>query len=126
MARPIRFRGFLCASIALVWVLSGRASPAEPLRLVADFAPPFEDLGDEKAPGFSVEVLRQVFAAMRQDASFEAFPNRRSWTMIARGEADGIFSGPRVGERERIALFRTSRWSVISGSSSCAQPTWGD
>ena len=73
VARPKRFRGFLCATIAVLWALSGQASPAEPLRLVADFAPPFEDLSDEKAPGFSVEVLKQVFAAMGQDVSFEAF-----------------------------------------------------
>jgi polar amino acid transport system substrate-binding protein len=105
MARPIGYRGLLCTTIAVVWALSGRASPAEPLRLIADFAPPFEDLGDEKAPGFSVEVLRQVFAAMGQDTFFQAFPNRRGWTMIARGEADGIFSGPRIGERERICSF---------------------
>jgi polar amino acid transport system substrate-binding protein len=52
-----------------------------------------------------VEVLREVFAAMGQPASFEAYPNRHGWTMIARGEADGIFSGPRLGERERICSF---------------------
>jgi polar amino acid transport system substrate-binding protein len=105
MTRLIGVRRLLCTTIAVVCALCGRVSLAEPLRLVADFAPPFEDLGDEKAPGFSVEVLRQVFAAMGQDASFEAFPNRRSWTMIVRGEADGIFSGPRTGERERICAF---------------------
>ena len=42
---------------------------------------------------------------MGRNASFEAFPNRRAWTMIARSEADGIFSGPRVSERERICAF---------------------
>ena len=105
MSRLIGFRGLLYATIAVVWALSGRALPAASLRLVTDFSPPFEDLGDENAPGFSVEVLRQVFAAMGQDASFEAFPNRRSWTMIARGEADGIFSGPRTAEREGICSF---------------------
>jgi polar amino acid transport system substrate-binding protein len=92
-------------TIAVVWAPSGRASSAEPLRLVADFAPPFEDLSDEKAPGFSVEVLRQVFDAMGQDASFETFPNRRSWTMLAHGKADGLFSGPRTAEREGICSF---------------------
>ena len=105
MARLGGFRGFLYATIAVVWALSGRTLPAASLRLVADFSPPFEDLGDEKAPGFSVEALRQVFAAMGQEVSFEAFPNRRSWTMIARGEADGIFSGPHTSERERICSF---------------------
>ena len=76
MTRRIGFRALLCATIAIVWVLSGRPSPAGSLRLLADFAPPLEDLSNEEAPGFSVEVLRQVFAAMGQDVSFEAFPNR--------------------------------------------------
>jgi polar amino acid transport system substrate-binding protein len=105
MARLIGYRGLLCTTITVVWALSGPASPADSLRLITDFAPPFEDLGDEKAPGFSVEVVRQVFRVMGQDASFEAFPNRRGWMMVARGEADGIFSGPRIGERERICSF---------------------
>ncbi len=106
MTRLIGFRGFLCTAIAVVWVLSGRASPAEPLRLLTDLSlGPFEHLSDDKAPGFSVEVLRQVFAAMGQDVSFEAFPLNRSWMMIAHGEADGIFSSWRTSERERICAF---------------------
>jgi polar amino acid transport system substrate-binding protein len=106
MSRPIGFRGLLCTAIAVVWALSGRVSPAETLRLITDLSSgPFENLRDDKAPGFSVEVLRQAFAAMGQDASFEAFPLNRSWTMIARGEADGIFSSWRTSERERICSF---------------------
>ena len=105
MARPIGFRGFLFTTIACVWALGAQSSPPGSLRLVADFAPPYEDLDNQKAPGFSVEVLRQVFAAMGQDVSLQAFPNRRSWAMVARGEADGIFSGPRTGERERFCSF---------------------
>jgi hypothetical protein len=64
MERLIGFRGFLCATIAIVWVLSGRASPAEPLRLITERLLPFENLDNDKAPGLSVEVLKDVFAAM--------------------------------------------------------------
>jgi polar amino acid transport system substrate-binding protein len=106
MAILIGLRGLLCTTIAVVWALSGRASPAETLRLVTNLSlGPLENLSDDKAPGFSVEVLRQVFAAMGQDASFEAFPLNRSWMMIARGEADGIFSSWRTSERARICFF---------------------
>ena len=105
MVRPTGFRVLLFTAIAVFWVLSAGALRAEPLRLVTDFSPPYADLDNQKAPGFSVEVLRRVFAAMGQDVSFEAFPNRRSWAMVARGEADGIFSGPHTGEREQICSF---------------------
>jgi polar amino acid transport system substrate-binding protein len=116
MARMIGFRGFLCTAIAVVCALGGRAAPAESLRLVTGLKEvPFEDLDDNKEPGFSVEVLRQVFASMGQSASFEAFPRNRSWTMVARGEADGIFSESRSSERERICAFpdeplKQERW----------------
>jgi polar amino acid transport system substrate-binding protein len=105
MARLIGFRGLLCTAIAVVWAFSGRASPAESLRFVTDYLPPFEDLGNDQAPGFSVEVLRQVFAAMGQDATIENFPWDRSWMMIIRGERDGIFSDLRTSERERVCSF---------------------
>jgi polar amino acid transport system substrate-binding protein len=106
MARLARFRRFLCAIIAVVWALSGRALPAEPLRLVTGISSgPYERSDDDKTPGFSIEVLRQVFAAMGQDASLEDFPMKRSWMMIVRGEADGIFSNWRSSEREQICSY---------------------
>jgi polar amino acid transport system substrate-binding protein len=115
MVGRFRLRGSLCATIAVVWALSGRALPGEPLRLVADRLLPYEDLRDDKAPGFSVEVLRQVFAAMGQDVSFEQFPWGRGWLMIAGGERDGIFTDLRTSERERICSFpdeplKQERW----------------
>ena len=106
-------------AIAVLWALGGGAAPAQPLRLVTALSEfPFEDLSNDKAPGFSVEVLRQVFAAMGQDAAFEAFPWSRSWMMIARGEADGIFSDSRSSERERICAYpdeplKQERWVLF-------------
>jgi polar amino acid transport system substrate-binding protein len=106
MARRIEVRGLLCATIAVVWALGGRASPAEPLRLVTDIVlGPTEHLDDDKAPGFPIEVVKQAFAAIGQDASFEYFPTNRSWRMVLRGEADGIVGVWRNSERERICSF---------------------
>jgi polar amino acid transport system substrate-binding protein len=106
MARLVGFRGILCTTIAVVWALSGRGSLAESLRLVtADYLAPGRDTGDGRVPGFPAEVLRQVFAAMGQDASFEAYPPNRSWTMVARGERDGLLAVLRTSERERICSF---------------------
>lgn len=127
MARLIVLRGLLYATIAAVWALSGQASPAESLQLLADYNPPFENLLYDKAPvrdflndkapgpGFSVEVVREVFAAMGQEVSFEYFPVSRSWTMVFRGERDGIFTVLRTSERELICSFpdeplKLERW----------------
>jgi polar amino acid transport system substrate-binding protein len=120
MARLIGFRGFLCAAIAVVCALGGRASSAEPLRLVTDvyLGGPNGDLDHDKAPGFDIEVARQVFAAMGQDVSFEFLPANRMWMMIARGERDGIVSTRRTNEREQICSFsgepiNQARWVLF-------------
>jgi polar amino acid transport system substrate-binding protein len=106
MARLIGFRGLLLATIGVVWTLSGRALPAEPLRLITDlYLGPIGHLNDDKAPGPSVEVLRQVFAAMGQDVFFESFPPNRIWRMLLRGERDGMVSTLRTSEREQICSF---------------------
>jgi polar amino acid transport system substrate-binding protein len=106
MARLIGFRRFLRATIAVVWALSGWASPAEPLRLVNDdYLGPSEDIADDKAPGLAVEVLRQVFAGLRQDVSFELFPTKRAWMMVIRGERDGMLATLRTSAGERFCSF---------------------
>jgi polar amino acid transport system substrate-binding protein len=105
MARLARFRRFIGVAIGAVLTLSGRAAPAESLRLVTDYMLPYEDLANDKAPGFSVEVVKEVFAAMGQDASVENFPWNRDWLTIFRGESDGMFTVLRTNERERICIF---------------------
>jgi polar amino acid transport system substrate-binding protein len=91
MARLIGFRGVLCAAI-MVGAFNVRASSAEPLRLVtAAYSGHSENIAEDKAPGFSAEVVQQVFAAMGQDVSLEAAPSNRVWMMVLRGEVDGGF-----------------------------------
>src|SRR5580698_6107081 len=99
MARLMQFRRFLCVVVVAVSTFGGRALPAEPLRLVTFRLPPFTNLSDDKAPGFSVEVLRQVFAGMGQEVSVEEFPLSRGWAMVLGGESDGIFGIVRTSER---------------------------
>ena len=106
MARPVGFRLFVWAAIGVVWAFSGRASPAEPLRLVNDdYLGPSEELADDKAPGLGVEVLRQVFAGLGQDVSFEPFPTKRAWMMVIRGEREGMLAMLRTSEGERFCSF---------------------
>ena len=71
IAKPLGewLRTFLGVAFAAVSALGGAASTAAPSQLVTDQLIPFENLSDAEAPGFSTEVLRQVFAAMGQEAS---------------------------------------------------------
>ena len=106
MARLVGLRGLLYTTIAVVWALGGRASLAEPLRLVTDIRfSQFGDVGDDKAPGLALEVYPRVFAAMGKEVSFEEFPTNRAWTMVLRGERDGMFPTYRTSEREQTCSF---------------------
>src|SRR5580700_4805901 len=88
MAKPIGewFRAFLGVAFAAVWVFGGPASTAAPLQLVTDRWIPYENLSDAEAPGFSTEVLKQVFVSMGQQASFEEFPWARAAGLVFREE----------------------------------------
>jgi polar amino acid transport system substrate-binding protein len=103
MARLTGFRSSLYVAIA-AWTLGGPAA-AGSLRLIISHLLPFQDIDNDKAPGFSVEVLRQVLAAMGQDASFEDFPWDRSWWMMRRGERDAMVTVLHTSDRERICSF---------------------
>jgi polar amino acid transport system substrate-binding protein len=106
MARVSGFGRLLCATIAVVWAFGGRASPAESLQFVTGvYLGPTGHLTDDEAPGPGLEVVRQVFAAMRQDISIESFPPNRAWTMVVRGERDGVVTVLRTSERELICAF---------------------
>lgn len=101
MPKHIGFRCFLCAAIAIVCVLGARAAQAETLRFIASI----NDRLTGKAPGYDIEVVRQVLAGMGRDVSFEYFPTNRAWLMIARGERDGMTGVLRTSGRERYCSF---------------------
>ena len=107
MAKPIGewLRGFLGVAVAVVWALGEPPSTAAPLQLVTDQWIPYENLSDAEAPGFSTEVLKQVFATMGQEASFEEFPWARAAGLVFRGERDAIFTAFRNDEREHFCHF---------------------
>jgi hypothetical protein len=102
--------------------LNGGESAADSLRLVTDTYPAlFRD--DDKAPGPDIEILRQVFAAMGQNVSFESFPPKRDWVMVDRGERDGMTGVLRTSVRERICSFLEEPLQRKGRSCSYARPT---
>lgn len=88
------------AAIAIIWTLCGQVALAKSFQFVTSVS-----LDPDKAPGFEVEVIRQVFTAMGQSVSFEFVPAKRAFMMIKRGERDGMSSVQRTKEREQICTF---------------------
>ena len=95
----------LAAALVVLAGVSPTSSAADPLRLVTDQWVPYENLSDATAPGFSTEVLRGVFASMKQEVSFEEFPWARAAQLVFRGERDGIFTAFYNEERARYCHF---------------------
>lgn len=106
MGRPIGrwFHAFLGVAFGVL-AFAGAASSAAELQLVTDQWVPYENLSDAMAPGFSTEVLKQVFAAMGQDVSFEEFPWPRALRLVFRGERDALFTTLYNDERGRFCYF---------------------
>src|SRR5260370_39570320 len=107
MAKPVRgwFRAFFGMALAATLGLGGLRSMARPLQLVTDQWIPYENLSDAEAPGFSTEILKHIFAAMGQEASFEEFPWARAAGLVFRGERDAIFTAFYNEERARFCYF---------------------
>jgi len=72
---------------------------AAPLQLGTDEWAPYETLNDVQAPGFSVEVIRRVFAGMGQQVEIHQFPWARAQAMVYQGKNDGLFSAFKNAER---------------------------
>lgn len=106
MARPASFGRFLCATTVILLSLSGRASSAEPLRLVNDdYLGPSMDISDDKSPGFASEIVRHVFAGLGQNVSVEILPTKRAWMMVVRGERDGMLTTLQTSMGKESCIF---------------------
>src|SRR5258708_39605654 len=107
MAKPLRgwCRSLFAMAFAATLGLGGLRPIAAPLQLVTDQWVPYENLSDAEAPGFSTEILKHIFAAMGQEASFEEFPWARAAGLVFRGERDAIFTAFYNEERARFCYF---------------------
>lgn len=95
----------LAAAWALTCGLAVSPAVAGPLRLVTDQWIPYENLSNAEAPGFSTEVLKGVFASMKQEVSFEEFPWARAARLVFGGERDALFTAFYNEERARFCYF---------------------
>ena len=91
--------------VAIACVVSARATRQNPCGCLQTFHRLLKIRATIRRPDSAWKFSSGSSPTWASVSRSETFPNRRSWTMIARGEADGIFSGPRAGERQRICSF---------------------
>jgi len=100
----MRSKGLIPALMLLVAMSPCRA--AEPtLRLATLEYPPYivNDAGGVQ--GLAVDVVRAVFARMKQPVTISLFPVSRGLHLLQSGEMDGFFSIKKTPEREKSLLF---------------------
>lgn len=72
---------------------------ARHLTLSTDRWPPYEDLGNQQAPGFSTEVVRLVLKNMGVEFEFNTYPWPRAIQLAFDGRVDAVFSAFYTEER---------------------------
>jgi polar amino acid transport system substrate-binding protein len=78
---------------------------AASMQVVTDQWIPYENLSNADAPGFTTEVVRQVFAMLGEQVTIEELPWARAAEMVFRGERDAIFTAFYSEERARYCHF---------------------
>lgn len=96
-----------CAMILLFLISAGLvwAAPIGELRIATDKWPPYEDLGNTEAPGFSVEVIRHVMDQMGVSHTITEHPWPRALRSVYSGAADACFSAFHTDERAEKAIY---------------------
>ncbi|MGE4192744.1 MAG: substrate-binding periplasmic protein [Pseudodesulfovibrio sp.] len=90
---------FALAAILLA-LLCGVADAGSKARLVCDIWPPYQLRTGSGYAGFSVDVVRAVYAGLGQPApSISTLPWKRAMDMVRFGDSDGLFSVNRTPER---------------------------
>lgn len=87
----------LCYGVAL--------AQSPPLQLVTLEYPPYIINSPGRAEGLVVEIVREVFARMKQPIDIEFYPWTRSLNMLVNGQADALFTIKRTPEREQTMLY---------------------
>jgi polar amino acid transport system substrate-binding protein len=102
------FRGTLVVLFALI-LASFRFSPEargeDVLRLATDVWLPYEDISNDAAPGFSVEVIGAVLAQMGVASTIRETPWARGLEDVYEGKRDALFTAFQTEERAAHCLF---------------------
>lgn len=96
MKRLILLSGFLSIVFNLF---------AEPLRIATDHWPPYEDIHNKAARGYSVDVVEAVFKRMKQPVAIQEYPWARGVKNVYTGKSNALMSASYTNERNEKCFF---------------------
>ncbi len=92
--------------IFTLWVLSASGCGAETITIAAEDAwYPFSGMNNGKIEGYSVDVVRAAFAAVKIDVKFEPIPYARCLHLVKTGQLLGCFNTTRTSLMEPDYLW---------------------
>lgn len=80
-------------------------SPAAPLRVAVNHAPPYRIVEPPYFSGYYIELLKLAAAQAGLEVDFISVPLKRAFQMAEQGEADLLLGPNRTPERERFLVF---------------------
>ena len=86
-------------------IMTTAASGNPPLKISTTHWPPYTDIENKHSPGFLVEVVRDVFALMKQDIIIRSRPWKRVQYEVEYGLADGAFAAALTDERSKYSVY---------------------
>ncbi|MGX1925652.1 substrate-binding periplasmic protein [Vibrio sp. NH-7] len=91
--------------ISLVYFSSFYLSASSTLQLVTLEYPPYIEHRNDKISGVAVELVKEVFAELKQPISIQVLPWARALNNIQHGRSDAIFTAFKNQEREQFADY---------------------
>ena len=80
---------------------------AKTLKVTTDNWPPYEEISNQQAPGFSTEIIRYVFNEIEVEVEILEFPWARALKTVFRGERDALYSAFYTEERAKYCYYPT-------------------
>jgi len=101
----LKFLKFFLWAGAIVCLSLNGESWATPLSFGTDEWPPYEDLSNPQAPGFSTEVISRVFENINIPVEIHPYPWVRAQSMVYTGKLDGLYTAFKSAERLQFCHF---------------------
>ncbi len=88
------------------------------LEIAVDVWHPYEDISNQQAPGFSTEVITNVFQSMGVNFNLEEYPWARGLKNVYEGISDALFTAFPSEERKRYCYYpdeplATEKWVLF-------------
>lgn len=96
---------FIIAMGVILIIIGQQPLFGKALEIAVDVWHPYEDISDQQAPGFSTEVIKNVFQSMGVKLNLKEYPWARGLKNVYEGISDALFTAFPSEERRRHCYY---------------------